>query len=155
MRLCTERCYRFPGDVDTVWTALGATDQYQRWWPWLRQFEARGLFTGDSWRCLVKPPLPYSLRFTVRLDDVTEHRSVAATITGDIAGVARLELTPRDDTCEIRLTSELSPRSRTFAMFAALARPLVKRGHDWVLDTGAAQFAAAAVGAGDRPRPQR
>ena len=26
-------------------------------------------------------------------------------------------------------------------MIATLARPVVTRGHDWVLDTGAAQFA--------------
>lgn len=155
MKITSDRRFRFRGDAERVWIALGATDQYRRWWPWLRRFEARGLVTGDSWRCEVKPPLPYALRFTVDLDEVVAPRSIAATIAGDIGGTARLVLAQHDDVCEIRLTSELAPRSRTFGVLAALARPLVQRGHDWVLDTGAAQFAAAVVAAEQRALDQR
>jgi hypothetical protein len=152
VRLRTERRYRFDGDLESVWAALAATDQYRQWWPWLRRFDARGLVTGDLWRCQVKPPLPYTLRFTVHLDNVIARRSVAATVSGDIAGTAHLELAPQGEVCELLLTSELAPRSRAFGVLAALARPLVRRGHDWVLDTGAAQFASAL--GGDRSRPQ-
>ena len=30
------------------WRALESTDRYQRWWPWLRQFEANGLHPRRS-----------------------------------------------------------------------------------------------------------
>ena len=57
---------------------LAATDQYQRWWPWLREFEATGLTAGDEWRCRVRPPLPYTVRFTIVLEEVEAPRTVGA-----------------------------------------------------------------------------
>ena len=51
-----------------------------------------------------------------------------------------------DDGCEIRLRSELGPDSRVLRVVAATARPLVNFGHNWVLDTGAQQFAEHAAG---------
>jgi hypothetical protein len=87
---------------------------------------------------------------------VVAPRSIAATIAGDIGGSARLLLEEHaGGASEIRLTSELTPRSRAFGVLAVLARPLVRRGHDWVLDTGAAQFAAAVASAEQRPLDQR
>jgi uncharacterized protein YndB with AHSA1/START domain len=141
VELTSDRRYRFPVDADALWTALSATSDYQRWWPWLRDFDARGLTAGDSWRCAVRPPLPYILRFTIHLDEVVPTSLVVATITGDIAGRARLDVAPQPPGSEIRLTSDLAPSSRAFGLLARLARPVVRRGHDWVLDTGARQFA--------------
>ena len=77
------------------------------------------------------------------LDEVDEPRTVGARIDGDIIGTARVTLRERDGGCEIRLTSTLSPRGRAVRIMADLARPLARKGHDWVLDTGARQFAAA------------
>jgi hypothetical protein len=94
----------------------------------------------------VRPPLPYSLRFTLHLDDVVPPTLVTAHVTGDIAGHARIDLTDHDEGTQVRLTSVLAPSNPAFAVVAAVARPIVQRGHDWVLDTGARQFAARAVG---------
>jgi hypothetical protein len=91
----------------------------------------------------VRPPLPYTVRFTIVLDEVDAPRTVGARIEGDIAGTARVELGERDGGCEIRLTSTLQPRGRVVRIMADVARPLARKGHDWVLDTGARQFAAA------------
>lgn len=135
-----------PATPDVVWSRLTATDDYQRWWPWLREFEATGLEAGDEWRCRVRPPLPYTVRFTIVLQEVEASRTVGARIEGDIAGTARVDLTERDGGCEIRLTSRLSPRGRAIRIMADLARPLARMGHDWVLDTGARQFAMAVHG---------
>jgi uncharacterized protein YndB with AHSA1/START domain len=143
MELDSDRQYWFPVPPDDLWHALAATDDYRRWWPWLTAFEAAGLVAGDEWRCRVRPPLPYSLRFAIHLDEVVRPKHVAATVVGDIAGHARLDLTPRDDGCAVRLVSVLSPGNRVFAMIATMARPLVRRGHDWVLDNGARQFGAS------------
>ena len=147
MELASDRRYQVPAAPDVVWSKLASTDEYRRWWPWLREFEATGLSAGDEWHCRVRPPLPYTVRFTITLDEVDEPHTVAARIDGDIAGTARVELTALDGGCEIRLTSALSPRGRTVRLMAELARPLVVRGHDWVLDTGARQFTSS-VGEG-------
>jgi uncharacterized protein YndB with AHSA1/START domain len=154
VELVSDRRFRFAATPEAFWAAAGATDDFTRWWPWLRTFEARALVTGDRWRCAVRPPLRYTVRFTVRLDEVVAPTSIAASIDGDIAGRARLDVAPDRDGCEVRLTSSLSPASRVFGLVAAVAGPLVRRGHDWILDTGAEQFARRALRDG-APAPAR
>lgn len=153
MELVSDRRYRFPVPPEAVWAALSATDDYRRWWPWLRRFEADGLTAGGDWLCTVRPPLPYTLRFTIHLDVVDPPHTISARVTGEISGVAEVAVTPELDGCEVRLTSTLAPGSRAFALIAKVARPVIQRGHDWVLDTGADQFATRAVGQ-RRARPE-
>lgn len=141
MQLTSDRRYSFPVEVAALWAAVADLDRYPQVWPWLKHFDASGLRAGDVWRCRVKPPLPYSVRFTIALDEVVRARHVTATIAGDISGVARLDFEATATGSGIRLTSSLAPSGRAFAVFATVMRPLVGRGHDWVLDTGAAQFA--------------
>jgi len=145
----SDRRYRFQVAPEEFWSAIGATESYQRWWPWLRAFEARGLVAGDVWRCAVRPPLRYTVRFSVHLDEVQRPTLIAAHVEGDIVGTARLAVTPCDDGCDVRLTSKLAPSQRALAVVTSFARPLVRRGHDWVLDTGARQFADRALAADD------
>ncbi len=52
---------------------------------------------------------------------------------------------PSGASSELRLIAALSPGSPAFGLLARLARPLVTRGHDWVLDTGARQFVDRAI----------
>ena len=54
----------------TVWRALEGVEDYQRWWPWLRRFDAGPLVTGEHWTCAARPPVPYVVRFHLALDDV-------------------------------------------------------------------------------------
>jgi uncharacterized protein YndB with AHSA1/START domain len=145
VELESDRRFTLPAPPDRVWQVLAETDQYRHWWPWLTAFETDGLVAGDVWRCTVRPPLRYSLRFAVHLEEVVQPTLVTARLTGDIAGHARLDLAARDDGTEVRLTSVLAPSSRVFAVFAVVARPLVRHGHDWVLDTGVRQFVGRAI----------
>jgi uncharacterized protein YndB with AHSA1/START domain len=145
VELVSDRRYPFPVPPVALWSAITATDDYRRWWPWLRAFEADGLVAGGRWRCTVRPPLPYTLRFTIHLDEVEPSRLVTSHITGDIRGTARIEVTQVPMGSEIHLVSTLSPSNRAFGFVAAIARPIVRRGHDWVLDTGAEQFVSRAL----------
>ena len=145
MRLDSDRSYRFAVSPDALWSAIAETDDYPRWWSWLTHFDADGLIAGDVWRCAVRPPLPYTLRFAIHLDEVVPTSLVTARISGDIAGSARLDIEPNHDGSDVRLRSSLSPSSAAFGMLALFARPIVRRGHDWVLDTGARQFVRLAV----------
>ena len=145
MQLESDRRYVYPVPPERMWGALAATHLYRRWWPWLTAFEADGLVAGSRWRCTVRPPLPYSVRFTLHLDDVVPPAFVTARVTGDIGGYARIDLADHDEGTQVRLTSALSPTNRAFAIIAAVARPVVRRGHDWVLDTGAHQFGRQAI----------
>ena len=105
----------------------------------------------EAWTCVVQPPLPYRLHFRLHLDEVVAPSLVRATISGDLAGWARLDLTPAsgsvragDPTAtEIRLRSDLGPTGRLPRTMGSLAPPLARFGHDWVLDNGIRQFRRA------------
>ena len=153
----SDRHYRFEVDNETLWTAIEATHDYRRWWPWLRRLDAKGLIEGDRWDCVVQPPLPYALRFTVSLDQVVPGRLAVASIEGEIAGDARGSRSSRCLTAtgatpgSCRTSSPMNGMLRTIAK---LARPMAQFGHDWVLDTGARQFRARRVVI-CVPRPRR
>ncbi len=140
MRFHTDRRYQLPMTPAEVWAAVTQVDDYQTWWPWLRQFDAEDLAGDAVWRCLVQPPLPYSVRFDVALDEVRAPTTVRASITGDVVGDAHLEISAHPGGSEARLVSNLEPGNGFLKAVARLAAPLVRYGHDWVIDSGARQF---------------
>ena len=147
---CSDRAWRFDIDRSALWARLAAVEDYQRWWPWLRRFESdEGLVEGASWGCEVSPPLPYIVRFEVHLDRVEADRLVEATVSGDIVGTARLVIEPGAIGTRARLVSALRPTSPVLRGFGVVARPLVERGHDWILDEGRRQFVQRGLGGGD------
>lgn len=149
MKLVSDRRYDFGVGVEEVWAALADVERYPLLWPWMRHFEARALAVGDHWRCVVHPPLPYSVRVGIRLVDVVDRTRVVAAVDGDVTGSARIDLEVTAGGSAIRLRSTLAPNGRVVGVFATVMRPVVRRGHDWVLDTGAAQFAASVAAGHD------
>lgn len=145
-RFDSDRSWDFSVSAEELWHRLASVDDYASWWPWLRRFDPeRGMTAGARWECEVAPPLPYVVRFTVRLDRVDEACSVDSTVSGDIRGVARLDLLPTDDGgTRARLVSSLAPAQPVLRAVGRAARPVVEWGHDWVLDQGRRQFVARA-----------
>ena len=119
---------------------------YRTWWPWLARLDAEAFEEGARWHCAVQPPLPYVLRFAIHLDVVDAPHRAEATILGDITGTARLTVEPDGDGSEVRLESQLAPANAFLRGVARVAAPVVRFGHDWVLDTGAGQFRRRALG---------
>jgi len=136
----SDRRYRFPVDPPTLWAAMTDVGSYRSWWPWLARLDADGFAVGERWECVVRPPVPYALRFTLRLEAVEAPTLAEATVEGDIVGMARLSVRADGDGSEARLVSLLAPANPVLRAVARVARPVVRFGHDWVLDTGAAQF---------------
>jgi uncharacterized protein YndB with AHSA1/START domain len=154
MRIDSDRCYRFAVPPSRLWAAVCDVRSFPRWWSWLHEFEGRRLAPGEVWECAVRPPLPYVLRFRLIIGEVDEARLVTATVEGDIAGRATLDITARPvgaagrdlrADSEVRLRSSLAPGRRWLEMLATVAGPATRYGHDWVLDTGARQFAERAT----------
>ncbi|HEX9682453.1 MAG TPA: hypothetical protein VGA13_05190 [Acidimicrobiales bacterium] len=139
-RLTSRHRYQLPLGSDALWDTLNDLDRYQGWWPWLQSFDARSLSPGEVWHCKVRPPLPYVVRFTLTLGTVVPRRRITATVAGDIVGSADLEIIDTADGCDVELASSLAPGRQWFRLLATAAGPLARRGHDWVLNTGAAQF---------------
>lgn len=151
MRFDTDRRYPLPLAPEDLWDTVSQVDDYQRWWPWLRHFDGARLASGLTWRCAVRPPLPYVVRFHVALDEVVAPHTVRASISGDVVGTAWLEITGQVGGCEARLVSSLEPHNRLLKAMARIAAPVVRQGHDWVLDSGARQFIAHTGDADARP----
>jgi hypothetical protein len=145
VELGRDRSYWFPMLPDALWSALAETGDYRSWWPSLTDLEADDLAAGAIWRCTIRPPLPFPLRFAIHLDDVVRPTLVTAHISGDIAGTARLDVAPHGNGCDVQLTSTLAPSNRTLGMIETLAGPIIRRAYNWMLDTGARQFLRNAI----------
>ncbi len=146
VRVRSDRWYDVPARRDDVWDAFARPGRFREWWPWLVAFDGDELAQGRRWACTVAPPLPYRVRFTLDLTLVDAPNAVEAAVDGDVVGDARLELTDAGTGSRVHLVSDLAPGNAALQAFALLAQPLVRRGHDWVLDTGARQFVDRAMG---------
>ena len=144
MEIRSERRHRFEADPDRLWSAMTKVEDYRRWWPWLRRLDAAAFAPGERWLCVVQPPLPYVLRFTITLEEVVAPRFVTATIGGDIVGHAAIDIDDAEAGSELRLVSTLAPSNRMLRAVARVGAPVVRFGHDWVLDAGVRQFRVGA-----------
>lgn len=140
VRFHTDRRYHLPLSPAELWDSVSRVDDYQVWWPWLRGFDGSRLASDEVWACHVQPPLPYWVRFEVTLGEVRAPHTVHASIRGDVRGEAHLEIREHLVGSEARLVSDLEPGNPLLRAVARLAAPMVRYGHDWVLDTGAKQF---------------
>ena len=151
MLLASERRWAFATPPLELWSLISRVDDYPSWWPWLRAFDGEHLQGGAVWHCGVKPPLPYVVEFTMTIDDIVPMESVAASLSGDITGTARINIAESHEGSQVRLRAELAPAKRWLGTLSWAARPIVRFGHNWVLDTAARQFAARA----EAPDPLR
>lgn len=132
-----------PGDL---WPTLTRTEDFPRWWPWLEEFSGDGLVPAGRSRCAVKAPVPYTLRFTVTVTDLVPGERVEAAVAGDLSGWARLEIASRGRGSRVRLAWDLTLERPVLRGAARFGRPLMEWGHDWVVNTGVAQFCRSALG---------
>lgn len=143
MLVRSDRRYRVTAGPAAVWGALTDVDAYRHWWPWVSELDAEAFEAGARWRCTVCPPLPYVVRFGLVLDRVEAPSLVAATIDGDIDGHAEVTVRGLDGAgSEVRLLADLAPASPLLRLAARVAMPVLRLGHDWVLDRGAERFRA-------------
>ncbi len=145
MEVCSDRTFRFAVGPDALWSALTDVKAYRQWWPWLRRFDGDSFSTGARWRCSVRSPLLYPVRFDVVLDEVVAGRSATATVTGDMAGHARLDVTAVEGASQLRIVSSLTSEGRLLKVIARLAPTVARSGHDRLLDQGVRQFRTRAL----------
>lgn len=129
--------------ADALWELLADTDRYPQWWSWLRRFDldGDGLEAGSVATCQVRAPLPYSLHFDVAVDEAVPASRVVTTVSGDLAGPARLEIEPHGAShCAARLVWEVHLEDRVLRRLAIVARPGMVWAHDRVVNAGIESF---------------
>lgn len=149
--LRTDRRYPLDDPPAAVWAALESVEDYQRWWPWLRRFEAQALASSERWRARIRVPMPWSLRFELELIDVRAPTTVEAEVAGDIEGTATVTVEPSGTGSTIRLQSALAPRHRLLRAVNRAAPSLSRRLHDHVVDKAFRQFSARGRTGSRRP----
>jgi len=140
-----DRRFDLDASPDEVWSALSATERYPEWWSWLRVLEGGDLRAGAVARCVVRAPLPYTLRFDVSVERVEPLELVDTHVRGDLEGPARLEVTPRPGGATARLVWSLELRDALLRPLAIVARPAMMWAHDRIIEVGLQEFERQAL----------
>lgn len=136
------RSFRFDVPPGALWEALSEPQRFESWWGWLGEFrvEGDGLVDGAVLTGLVSPPVPYQMRVTVRLDRCQAPRRIDATVEGDLQGTAWLELRAEDRGTSAEIAWRIEMMQRPMRIAARVAGPLLRWGHDRVVDMTVAGF---------------
>lgn len=142
-----DREWRFAATPDDLWRTLAHTDQYQTWWPWLRELEVDGdgLVEGTVADFVIQAPLPYQLRGTIAVVRAEPSCVIEASVTGDLEGPARLEVRPEGSGAVAHLQWTLDVQSKLLRPLTTVARPALSWAHDRIVERGLAQFEAHAL----------
>jgi hypothetical protein len=139
--------FLFPLTPDELWQCIARFDRFESWWPWLRSFSADGdgLLTGNTLHAVVAPPVPVQLRLDVHLRACDRPRLVAAAISGDLRGSALLRFA--DVNGGTRATADWSLETTTAALrlTTRVAYPVMRWGHDRVVEMAVAGFRRKAL----------
>jgi hypothetical protein len=137
----------FPVTPPQLWTIVERFDLFESWWVWLADFTADddGLVDGNVLRGTVIPPVPYRLRLTVQLQRCDRPRLVEAAIDGDLRGQASLQLKAVAGGTRADVAWSLRMRSAPLRVAAHVAYPLMRWGHDRIVDMAVAGFRERAL----------
>jgi hypothetical protein len=143
----------FPVSPDRLWTVIERFDQFESWWGWLREFQAdgAGLTAGNALHGTVVPPLPWRLHLDIGLFRCDRPRSVQASVGGDLRGRAVLRMEDADGGTQVALAWSVEMRSVPLRVAARVSYPLMRWGHDQVVDMAIAGFRQRALTAAATP----
>jgi len=146
--------FRFPVPPDAMWAELERMDLFGGWWRWLRDFHhGQGLRPGSVLHGTVVPPLPYRMRLRVVLEECVPPSRIDAAVHGDLEGDAHLVLEPFGSGTQATVSWTFEMKQPSMTLAALVAHPLLRWGHDRVVDATASGFRRhlKATGAGPPP----
>lgn len=134
--------FSFPVSPEEVWSAVEHFERFETWWGWLRELrvEGPGLVAGSVLHGVVAPPLPYRMRLRVEVVAADPPRTIDALVHGDLVGRARLLLEPEGDGTRASVAWTIEMMQRPMRAAARVASPVLRWGHDRVVDATVAGF---------------
>ena len=128
--------FTFPVGVAELWSKIGRFDRFTSWWSWLREFstEGDGLRHGTVLHGVVVTALPYRMRLDVVIDDCVPERCLSAHVHGDLEGTAQLTFDGDDAETHVHAAWTIEIMQRPMRLAARIAKPLLRWGHDRVID---------------------
>jgi carbon monoxide dehydrogenase subunit G len=129
------RDFEFPVSPAEMWAAIEDAEAFEAWWPWLREFTIDGgsLRRGSVLRGLVVPPVPYRMRVEVELVRCRRPSLIDAVVGGDLEGEAHLRFRRSGSGTRAEVAWRVEMMQRPMRIANRLARPLLVRGHDAVV----------------------
>jgi hypothetical protein len=150
------RRWRFEATPERLWDLVMEAESYRGWWPWLRELDPARLEGGTTLAATIRPPLPYTVRVRIHVEEVRARELVQASVSGDLVGRARLEIERSGDDAEVMLHFGLTPQRALLRRLHVVARPMLRWGHDWVVDAAIGQLErATGISAVPLPAPAR
>jgi hypothetical protein len=137
--------HRFSISPRDLWSAIERTDRFSEWWGWLEEFhvQGEGLAQGSVLSGVVAPPVPYRMRIRVEILRVEPGAEIRAAVHGDLEGEAWLALHPvprSDSECILDIGWRVEMMQRPMRLACKFAYPLLRWGHDRVVDMTVASF---------------
>lgn len=151
--------YRGTFDFDlppeAMWAALEHSERFEGWWGWLHEFRLDGgaLASGSVLNGVVSPPVPYEMRIRVLLDHCTRPERIDASVHGDLEGTAHLLFTPQGPGTRADVAWTVEMKQRPMRIAARLASPLLRWGHDRVVEITVAGFRRNLVASASSGQP--
>ncbi len=130
-----------------LWGTIERFEDFESWWAWLADFRADGigLVGGNVLRGTVIPPVPYRLRLKIRLRRCDRPRLIEAAVGGDLSGRAVLRLEAAGQGTRAAVSWSVEMRSAPLRIAARVAYPLMRWGHDRVVDMAVSGFRRRAL----------
>ncbi|GAA2151146.1 hypothetical protein GCM10009844_32950 [Nocardioides koreensis] len=137
----------FPVGPDELWRTIERFDRFESWWDWLRDFrtDSDALVAGNVLHATVVPPVPWRLSMDIRLERSQRPHLLEAVVAGDVGGSAVFRLEPDDDGTLVAVVWSLEMLSRPLRLAAIVAYPLMRWGHDRVVEMAVAGFRRRAL----------
>jgi hypothetical protein len=134
--------FRFAVPPEVVWHSIERTNDFERWWAWLGEFhlDSPGLQTGAVLAGVVTPPLPYRMRVEVVLEKCVKPELIDAAVHGDLEGSAHLNLVSESGGTLATVAWTIEMMQRPMRLADRVAHPLLRWGHDRVVDATVAGF---------------
>src|SRR5262249_18575825 len=98
--------------------------------------DAPGLRAGSVLHGTITTPLPSPIRLRIALEQCIAPCLIVATVHGDLQGEARLSLLACGQWTRAELRWSVEVMQRPMRAMARVAHPLVRRGHDTVVQAG-------------------
>ena len=134
--------YSFPIAPEALWSTLERADSFERWWGWLSDFrlDGGGLRPGAVLHGVVAPPLPYRMRLRVEVEECEPPSLIEAAVHGDLEGRAGLILEPEPGGTRASVGWTIEMMQRPMRIAARVAHPMLRWGHDRVVDATVVGF---------------
>ena len=140
--------FSFPISVADLWAQLVEIEHLSSLWSWLSEFsvEGRDFGRGTVLHGVVAPPLPYRMHLDVVLDECVPERRITAFVHGDLEGAAWLTFEGDDAEARAHAHWTMEMMQRPMRLAARVAHPLLRWGHDRVVDATVDGFRRHIVG---------